>query len=139
MKRRAVSIILMTVAAALWLAPALQAGRDGGKEAPEKPETPAERVAGRWKITLDGLPDDHEPILASLAVEGELLIGTLTVGRQTVPIHSGRIVGDSFKFSFRHVSGDSFVMQGSHTLRGLVGTWEGGRLSGRWTARPLGG
>ena len=111
------------------------AGRD---EEPEKPETRAERVAGRWRISLQGLPDDHDPILASLAVEGDLLIGTLTVGRKTVSIHSGRIVGDQFRFTFRHVSGLVYKMKGAPGPRGLEGTWEGGRESGRWTARPLG-
>jgi hypothetical protein len=101
--------------------------------------TPAEKVAGRWIITLDGLSDEHAPILASLGVEGDLLIGTLTVRRTTVPIHSGTIVGSQFRFSFRHVSGETILMKGAAGPRGLEGSWHAERAEGRWTARRLKG
>jgi hypothetical protein len=108
------------------------------KEAPPKPGTPAERVAGRWKITLAGLSEDHGPILASFAVEGDLLVGTLTVARESVSLHSGRIIGDQFRFSFDHASGRTFRMRGAPGPRGLEGSWAGDHASGRWTAQRIG-
>ncbi len=130
------AVVGLILASAFSSPPA--AGRDG-EEPPEKPRTGADLVAGRWLVALDGLPDEHAPILVSLAVEGDLLIGTLTVGRTTVPIHSGRIVGSQFRFSFRHVTGETFLMKGAPGPRGLEGSWYGERSEGRWTARSLKG
>ncbi len=127
---------LLVLAAAL-VSP-LAAGRNG-EEKPEEPKSGADLVAGRWLVALEDLPDEHAPILASLAVEGDLLIGTLTVGRTTVPIHSGRIVGSQFRFSFRHVTGETFFMKGAPGPRGLEGSWHGESSEGRWTARSLKG
>jgi hypothetical protein len=127
--------ILVAVLLALFFQLPAVAAREA--EDPEKPESPAERVSGRWRIALSGLAEDHDPILASFAVEGDLLIGTLTVGRETVSIHSGRIIGSQFKFSFRHVSGEPFQMRGAPGPQGLEGTWRSDRSDGRWTARPL--
>lgn len=132
--REAARATAFSLAIAVWL---VSAWPSAAQEGPPKRETPAEKVAGRWRITLDDLPVDHDPILASLAVEGDLLIGTLTVGRRTVPIHSGRIVGGQFRFSFRHLSGEVFKMKGAPGPRGLEGAWEAGQETGRWTARPL--
>lgn len=130
----ALCLLILHAAAAL---PAL-ASREKGED-PPGPKSPAERVAGRWRISLDGLSQEHDPILASLAVEGDLLIGTLTAGRSTVPIRSGRIVGDHFKFSFRHADGAVYRMRGAPGPQGLEGTWRSDRESGRWTATPLKG
>lgn len=115
------------------------AARGEEEPPPEEPRTGSQLVAGRWLAKIDGLADDHEPVLISLAVEGDLLIGTLTVGRTTVPIHSGRIVGSQFRFSFRHADGATFVLKGAPGPRGLEGSWRGERGEGRWTARPLKG
>jgi hypothetical protein len=108
------------------------------KEDSDKPETSADKIAGRWRIKLEGLSDKHEPILASFAVEGELLVGTVSVGRKTMPVSSGRVSDTSFKLEFRHVDGDRFKMRGRAGVRGLEGTWEARDMHGKWSARRLG-
>ena len=108
------------------------------KEDSDKPETSADKVAGRWRIKLEGLSDKHEPILASFAVEGEILVGTVSVGRKTMPVSSGQVAGTSFKLEFRHVDGDRFKLRGRASARGLEGMWEAGDTRGKWTARRLG-
>jgi hypothetical protein len=110
---------------------AIPAAEDPDKKAPP---TSAEKIAGRWRITLEGLPIEHQEILASLAVDGEMLIGTLNVGRDTVNIASGRVVGTDFAFSFTHVTGEVFKMKGSAGERGLEGTWEARNEKGKWRA-----
>ena len=84
MMRRALPAALAAVML-LASSPAAAGGREGDKPAPPPP-TPAERIAGRWRITLDGLAEEHQEILAAFAIEGELLIGTLSVGRDMVKI-----------------------------------------------------
>jgi len=113
------------------------ADRDG-EEKPDKPKTAAEKIAGRWRITLDGLPEKHEDILASFAVTGELLEGSLTVGRKTVPVSAGRVAGEQLEIVFHHMGGDPVRLKGRVGPRGLEGVWETRDLKGRWTARRLG-
>jgi hypothetical protein len=116
---------------ALLAAPAAPAASAG----PESKKPPAaEKIAGRWTITLEGLPFEHQEILASLGVEGEILVGTLTVGAETIPIASGRAVGTDIAFALAHVSGETFKMKGTATARGLEGTWEARGEKGRWRA-----
>jgi hypothetical protein len=106
-------------------------------EKPDKPERPAEKIAGRWRIELHDLPSEHEDILASFAIDGNLLIGTFTVGRRTIPISSGTVAGTEFKLSFRHVSGETMLMRGRAGPRGLDGTWQAGHEKGKWSAERL--
>ena len=133
MPKRALAAIILLVGTAFVPPPGI-ASEDRDKPAPS-PAGPAERVAGRWRITLEGLSADHEEILASLAVDGGLLVGTLSVGREIVKIASGKIVGSEISFAFRHAGGSSIKMLGSATPRGLEGTWEAGGEKGRWRAR----
>jgi len=64
-------------------------------------------------------------------VEGDLLIGTLTVERETINIASGKAVGVSVSFSVRHRDGQLFKMRGTVGERGLEGDWEAGNERGR--------
>ena len=103
----------------------------------EQDDSPARRIAGQWRIALEGLPIDHQEILASLAVDGELLIGTLTVGRETVNVSAGKVIGTAFSFSFQHRSGETFRMRGIAGPDGLAGTWEARNEKGKWRARRV--
>ncbi len=114
----------------------IPAGVPAAEEA-DKPEKPAAKIAGRWRIELHDLPSEHEDITASFAVDGNLLIGTFTVGRRTIPISSGTIAGTEFKLSFRHVSGETMRMRGRAGPRGLEGTWQAGHEKGKWSAERL--
>jgi len=125
--RRAASVVL------ILLLPVLAAAASSGEEK-EAPPTSAEKIAGRWRIVLEGLSVEHQEILASFAVDGEMLIGTLTVARETVNITSGRVVGTDFSFSFVHRSDEIFKMRGGVGPRGLEGTWEARGEKGRWRA-----
>jgi len=107
------------------------------EEKPDKPETPADKIAGRWRITLEGLPDKHADILASFAVNGEILEGSFSVDRNTVPISAGRIAGDRLDVRFHHAGGEEIRMKGRVGPRGLEGTWETRDLRGKWSARRL--
>ncbi len=128
------AVVALGVLAALPRSEA--ASRETGKAAKPAP-TPAERIAGRWRITLEGFSIEHEEILASFAVEGELLIGTLTVGRDMISIASGRAVGTSLAFSFTHAGGETFKMKGSASDRGLQGEWEARNEKGKWRAARM--
>jgi hypothetical protein len=128
--RRWLPALLLALALAASWAPAAREA-----ENPDKPETPAERIAGRWRITLKGLSTDHEEIVASLAVDGELLLGTFMVGRRTIPLSSGTLIGTDFKISFRHVFGETMWLKGRLGPRGLQGRWEAGGEKGTFTAR----
>jgi len=130
-RRGRIGWLLLVLALALASPPAARAGgEEGGQE--EKPPSAAERIAGRWRITLDGLTADHEEILASLAVDGDMLIGTLTVGRESVNIKSGKVVGVDLSFSFDHGHGETFFMRGTVGPRGLEGGWEARSERGKW-------
>lgn len=122
---------------ALACATVCLADRDRAEE-PEKPRTAAEKIAGRWRISIEGLPDKHEDILASFAVTGELLEGSLTVGRTSVPVSAGRIAGERVDIIFHHAGGDQVRLKGRVGPRGLEGTWETNDLKGKWSARRLG-
>jgi hypothetical protein len=136
--RTAILALAMAVAGAPPCSPAAPpAMQRGGTRDPNAPGTAAEKIAGRWRLTLDGLSVDHQEILASLAVDGGLLIGTLTVGQSTVKISSGEVFGADFSFSFRHLDGGSFKMSGSATERGLQGVWEARNERGKWRASRL--
>jgi hypothetical protein len=126
MKRMTHAIVLLAALLAL-----------GAAEDPNRPPTPSERIAGRWRITLDGLPVEHQDLLASFAVEGDLLIGTLTVGRSTLNIQSGKVAGLDFSFAFRHGDGETFRMRGTVVERGLQGEWVAGNERGPWKAARL--
>lgn len=117
---------------ALLLALALLA--PGAAQDPNRPPTPAERIAGRWRISLEGMGSVHQDILASFAVEGDLLIGTLTVGRDTINVASGKVVGTDLSFSIRHGDGETFKMKGTAGERGLQGDWEARNERGKWRA-----
>jgi hypothetical protein len=65
-------------------------------------------------------------------VDGDLLIGTLTVERETINIVSGKALGGSVSFSLRHREGRLFTMRGTVGERGLEGDWESGTERGRW-------
>ncbi|MBI3449501.1 MAG: hypothetical protein HY049_11355 [Acidobacteria bacterium] len=106
----------------------------GAAADPNVPPTSAERIAGRWRITLQGLADAHEDIMASLAVEGELLSGTLSVGRESLNVASGKVVGVDFSFTFRHAAGEMVRMKGAADADGLSGRWEFGNARGTWRA-----
>lgn len=130
--KRALGMLFLAVVASV----AIPAGVRASEEA-DKPERSAEKIAGRWRIELHDLPSEHEDITASFAVDGNLLIGTLTVGRRTIPISSGTIAGTEFKLSFRHVSGETMQMRGRAGPRGLDGTWQAGHEKGKWSAQRL--
>lgn len=127
--------LILLAAVAFLIGSAGAAPREA--EEPEKPETAAEKIAGRWRIELDGLPDEHKVVFASFAVEGELLVGTLSVGRSTVPITAGRIAGTEVQIRFRHDREMTIRMRGRLGPRGLEGTWEGSDLKGTWRGTRL--
>lgn len=141
MRRAAVWALRPPFAAAIFLTAGLGASLVSGiaaagafAEERKEPPTSAEKVAGRWRITLEGLPVDHREILASLGVQGEMLVGTLTAGQDTANILSGKIVGTDISFSFRHADGEVFRMTGGIGPRGLEGNWEARGEKGRWRA-----
>jgi len=119
--RRAVAVLLAV--SALGAAPD-----------PIAPPTTAERIAGRWRITLEGMGEEHAEVTASLAVDGEMLSGTLTSGRQSLNVSSGKVIGLDFSFTFRHAGGDEVRMKGVADARGLSGRWEFRHDGGRWRA-----
>jgi len=137
MNSRGFQVRHAVVFALLALAGGASLAASGDGDEPVKPKTPAQRISGRWRIEIQGLPDNHSDILASFAVNGELLEGSLTVERKKVPISAGRISGDRLDIIFHHPGGESIRMKGRVGSRGLEGTWESRDLKGKWSARRL--
>ena len=142
MRRTAVGSTLLALAMVVagvgtGQSPAASAPGRGGAPDPNSGRVAAEKIAGRWRITLEGLSTDHQEILASFAVDGDLLLGTLTVGQGTLNISSGKVVGADLSFSFRHRDGGIFKMKGSASERGLQGAWEALNERGKWRGTRL--
>ncbi len=72
---------------------------------------------GKWAAVFNAPDGNQYPLSYTFKIDGGKLTGTLEASGMTVPIDSGKVTGDSVKFSIT-VQGTEYVHKGKYYTAG---------------------